>query len=392
MHDYIPRFQQPNVLSGLVDFPAIAILGPRQCGKSTLARQIVAEFDEAVYLDLERPSDLRKLHDPELFLSSHESALVCLDEIQRAPELFGVLRSVIDRRRRPGQFLILGSASPELIRQGSQSLAGRLAFFELTPFVLNELRNEQGFAQDGLTRQWLRGGFPDSYLSRSDEASVLWRENFVRTFLERDIPQLGLGIPAESLRRLWTMLAHLHGQLLNSSRLGESLGVSHTTVRSYIDLLSQTFMVRVLPPLEANLKKRLVKSPKVFLRDTGILHSLLQIDDTDELMSHPVYGASWEGFVIENVLAVTPRWTASFFRTSNGAELDLVLSRGRQRLAIECKASSAPRVTRGFWNSLEALGIDEAWIVAPVSEPYAIRKGVTVTPLAHLLDILTDRS
>lgn len=392
MQGYLPRTVQAQVNARLADFPVVAVLGPRQCGKTTLIRETVGRHPGVVYLDLERPSDLAKLRDPELFFNLQRAqgtaSLFCLDEIQRAPEIFTLLRSLVDEDRRNGQFLLLGSASRDLLRQTSESLAGRIAYLELTPFLASEIPGDDPGA---LSRLWVRGGFPRSFLASSDESSRTWRESFVLTFLERDLPQLGFNVPAALLHRLWRMLAHLHGQTLNSSQLGAALGVSHTTIRSYLDLLSQTFMLRLLEPFASNTRKRLVKSPKVYLRDSGILHTLLQIDRLDDLLAHPGCGESWEGLVIENVIASLPRWQPSFYRTAAGAEIDLILERGRRRLAVECKASTAPTVSRGFWSALEDLGIDEAWVVAPVSEPYPLRAGVTVAPLRVLLDRLVDQ-
>jgi hypothetical protein len=390
MQGYVPRAIQDLIDARLADFPVVAVLGPRQCGKTTLIRETVGRHAGVAYLDLERPSDLAKLRDPELFFNLQRSqggiSLFCLDEIQRAPELFPLLRSLADEERRNGQFLLLGSASRDLLRQTSESLAGRIAYLELTPFLASELPGDDDAG--ALTRLWVRGGFPRSFLAANDESSRAWRESFVLTFLERDLPQLGFNVPAATLNRLWRMLAHLHGQTLNSSQLGAALGVSHTTVRSYLDLLTQTFMVRLLEPFATNTKKRLVKSPKVYLRDSGILHSLLQIDHLDDLLAHPGCGESWEGLVIENVIAALPRWQPSFYRTTDGAEIDLILERGQRRLAIECKVSAAPVVSRGFWSALEDLGIKEAWVVAPVKEPYPLRANVTVTPLQVLLERL----
>lgn len=383
---FLPRKLQARIVRALADFPVAAVLGPRQCGKTTLVRETVGADPGMVYLDLERPSDQAKLRDPELFFSlqraSGAASLFCLDEIQRVPEIFPLLRSLVDDERRNGQFLLLGSASRDLLRQTSESLAGRITYLELTPFRADEVPEEPG----ALPRLWFRGGFPRSFLAASDESSADWRESFTRTFLERDLPQLGFGVPAATLSRVWRMLAHVHGQVLNSSQLGAALGVSHTTIRSYLDLLSQTFMVRLLEPYAANLKKRIVKSPKVYLRDSGILHSLLQIDSLDDVLAHPVCGASWEGLVIENVIAALPGWQPSFYRTADGAEIDLVLERGQRRIAVECKASTAPTVSRGFWTAIDDLAIDEAWVIAPVAEPYPLRKGVTVAPLNTFLD------
>lgn len=383
MHDrYLHRRLETSVRGSLAAFPAVAVVGPRQCGKSTLARALIGRRKDAVYLDLERPSDRRRLAEPELFFDLHRDQLVCLDEIHRVPELFAVLRGVIDADRRPGRFLVLGSASRDLLRQSSESLAGRIAYLELTPFLLIEMP----VRIRSIESLWLRGGFPESVLARSGAISSQWRRDFVRTFLERDVPQLGLRIPSGSLERLWRMCAHHHGQLLNQSRLGESLGVSHTTIRSYLELFAATFMVRLLPPLLPNLKKRLVKSPRLFVRDSGILHTLLDIETHDDLLGHPVRGASWEGWVIENVLGSLPDWRGYYYRTANGAEVDLVLEKGQRRVAIECKASAAPTVTVGFRSALEDLDITEAWVIAPVRDRYPIGKGVEVASLPAFLD------
>jgi len=382
---YIPRRLESELRECLQDFPAVAVLGPRQCGKSTLARAIIAQLPDTVYLDLEKPADLAKLQEPELFFFLHKDKLICLDEIQRLPEIFAPLRAIIDSRNRNGQFLILGSASRDLIRQSSETLAGRIAYLELTPFLYDEINGAAAVAP--LHTYWLRGGFPDSLLARNEKASQRWRENFIRTFLERDIPQLGVRIPAPTLRRVWQMCAHTQGQLLNSSQLGSALGVSHTTFRSYIDLLAETFVIRILPPFAANLKKRLVKSPKVYLRDTGILHTLLAIETFDDLMGHPVFGASWETVALENIIAMFPGWDPYFYRTSAGAEIDLVLVRGNRRMAFEFKASTTPRLTKGFWNGLKDLHIDQAWIIAPVKEGYPLTETVNVCPLAEIVQV-----
>jgi len=378
MQDYITRMQTPIIEQRLKHMPAVALLGPRQVGKSTLAKQIISTFNKAVYLDLEKPTDLNKLRDPEAYFALHADKLICLDEIQRTPELFPVLRSVIDERSRNGQFLILGSATPELIKQSSETLAGRLSYIELTPLI------EQELPTSSLRTLWLRGGFPRSYLMPDDNASFVWRLDFIRTFLERDLPQLGFSMAAKTMERFWRLCAHSHGQLLNGSKLGSILGVSHHTIRSYIDLMEQTFVMRALPPFEANLKKRLIKSPKIYIRDSGLLHALLGLETQDDLFSHPCYGSSWEGFVIENIISQMPQWRASFYRTASGNEIDLIMEKGNQRLAIECKASSSPDVGSGFHSALKDLDIDEAWIVAPVNESYPIGKGITVVPINGL--------
>ncbi|MBN1472939.1 MAG: ATP-binding protein [Syntrophaceae bacterium] len=361
------------------DFPAVSILGPRQCGKSTLAQKIISDEKDTVYLDLELPSDIQKLSEPELFLRRHRGKLVCLDEIQRKPEIFPVLRSMIDEERTNGRFLILGSASPELIKQSSETLAGRIAYLELTPFLFSETKTIG--QKDVLTRYWLRGGFPDSFLAATDEAGNRWRENFIRAFLERDIPQLGFSIPAATLRRVWQICANSSGQIFNASRLGGNIGVSHTTMKKYIDLLANTFMLRVLPPFMPNMSKRLIKSPKIYLRDTGILNTLLRIDSFDDLLGHPALGFSWESLVIENIIAAMPGWDAYFYRTAAGAEIDLVLVRGKRKIAVECKASATPQVSRGFWNGLDDLDVEQAWVIAPVRESFPLSENVLVSPL-----------
>ena len=381
MQRYIERIAGQKIKRKLQDTPAVALLGPRQSGKSTLAKAIITNIKDSVYLDIERPSDMNKLRDPEAFLSLHKDKLICLDEIQRMPGLFPILRSLIDENRRNGQFLLLGSASPDLIRQSSESLAGRISYLELTPFLYPEIIYDP---EDSRTL-WLRGGFPRSYLAEDDVKSSEWRLDFIKTFLERDIPNLGFRITSRSLERFLQMSAHVHGQLLNSSKLGESLGVTHHTVKSYIDIMEQTFIFRVLSPFAVNLKKRLVKSPKIFIRDTGLLHAMLGIETQDELMGHPVYGASWEGFVIENVLSLLPKWRSSFYRTSSGSEIDLILEKGNRRIAIECKASSSPVPAKGFWNAIRDLSLEEVWIIAPVKETYPIEKNVTVSPLGHFI-------
>lgn len=381
-HSYIGRKLETEVRSHLRQFAAVAVLGPRQCGKSTLARHVIKKFPDSLYLDLELPSDLRKLDDPELFFGDLGRRLVCLDEIQRKPDLFPVLRALIDERGRAGQLLILGSASRDLIRQSSETLAGRIAYLHLTPFTYGELQD----AGVGITEKtyWLRGGFPESVLAGTESKSVRWRRNFLRTFVERDIAQLGPRIPVSDMDRFWRVCAHYSGQLLNQSEIAKSLGISHPTVRSYVDLLVGAFVARLLPPLRVNLKKRLVKSPRLYVRDSGLLHSLHEVDTFEDLMGHPVCGSSWEGMVIENIVSLLPDWQAYFYRTARGAEIDLVLQSGRRRIAFECKASSAPKPERGFWTAMKDLDIERAWIVAPVKEAYPIADNVRVIPLSGL--------
>ena len=380
MHGYRKRVILFNIVKRLQVNPAVALLGARQVGKSTLAEMVMEHFPDAIYLDLERPSDMNKLSDPEAFFQQFGNQLVCLDEIQRAPELFAVLRSVIDRNKRNGQLLLLGSASRDLIKQSSESLAGRVSYLEVTPFNRMETRDID------INQLWLRGGYPRSLLSSDDETSFQWREDYIRTFLERDIPQLGFHIPANTLGRFWRMLAHSHGQTLNASRLADSMGVSGHTVRKYIDLLEQTFVVRTLQPWSGNTRKRLVKAPKVYIRDSGLLHALLDIESMEQLFSHPVYGASYEGFMVENILSQLPRWKASFYRTSSGSECDLVLEKAGKRIAIEIKASSSPKLGRGNWSALETLQPERSFVVAPVDAAYPLQQGVMVTPIDEVLE------
>ncbi len=378
----LKRLAKGVVRRKLGESPVVAILGPRQCGKTTLARMTMDALPRSTRLDLERPSELARLGDPEAYFALHRDELVCLDEIQRRPDLFPVLRSVVDERGRNGQFLVLGSASPELLRQSSESLAGRIAFVELRPFLLPEVERT---GEGALQRLWLRGGFPRSFLAANETASFNWRMDFITTFVERDLSLYAPRLAPERLATFWTMCAHEHGQLLNASRLGDALGVSGHTVRAYLELLERTFMVRLLRPLRANLGKRLIRSPRLYLRDPGILHALLGIASHDDLLGHPSRGTSWEGLVIEHAVFAFEGWEPSFYRTRAGAELDLVLERGQRRIAVEAKVSSAPRPTRGFWTALEDLGITEAYVVAPVAEPYPLAPGAAVLPLGELM-------
>jgi predicted AAA+ superfamily ATPase len=376
---YIDRIETSRIKKYLENFPSVAILGPRQCGKSTLAKYILQDYPESVFLDLENPEDRMKLTDPWLFFQHHAGKLICLDEIQRLPDIFPLLRSVMDFTNRNGQFLFLGSASRELIHQSSESLAGRLIYQELTPFRFNEIEKNSLFDFQ------LRGGFPRSFLATDDEMSFQWRKSFISTFLERDLAMLGFGYPPETMRKLWMMCAHQQGQLSNLSGLGQSLGVSHTSVRSYLDLLRDTYMVRILQPFQTNTGKRVVKTPKVYLRDTGILHALLNIRSFDDLLGNPVYGASWETMVIEQLL-VNHDGDFGFYRTPAGAEIDLVLEKNGRKTAIECKASTVPVVGRGFYTALHELQIERAFIVAPVKEKYPLKEGVWVMPLALAIE------
>lgn len=385
MHDLIRRNIEDFVFQNLNIFPAVALLGPRQCGKSTLAKMLSIRLNSFLYLDLQNPADLNKLSDPNLFFEANLEATICFDEIQLMPELFSILRSNIDKNRRNGKFILLGSASRDLIKQTSESLAGRIGLIELSPFSIAEINHADDFQ---IQRFWMRGGYPDSYLSKNDDDSKLWRENFIRTYIERDIPQLGFQIPALQLRRMLSMCAHNQAQLLNSSKLGESLGMTHPTIRRYIDLLEQTFILRTLQPYEPNVKKRLVKSPKIYIRDSGILHRLLQIDSFNDLMGNPIFGASWEGMSIENILCNIRDWTPYFYRTATGDEIDLILTKGNKTLAVECKASTAPQLTKGFWKALEDVQADQSYVIAPVSGAYPIKENVTVCGINDFLEII----
>ena len=383
----IDRRHKRRVLRYLEEMPAVALLGPRQIGKTTLARTIAAEAPDCLYLDIENPQHAARLADPGRYLELHAERLVILDEVQRTPDLFRVLRGQIDERRRRGRrsghFLLLGSASDALLRQSSESLAGRIIYTELPGLNALEVESER-------ESLWIRGGFPDSFTARSDVASARWRLNFIRTYLERDIPQLGVRVPAETLRRFWTMLGHRQGGLANASELARSLDVSVPAVKRYVDLLSDLMLVRRLPPWFANVGKRLIKAPKLYIRDSGILHSLLGLGTLDHVLSHPVAGASWEGFVIENLIAAAPFGTdAWFYRTRAGAEIDLLLHLPDRRLwAIEVKRSAAPRAGKGFEIAASDIEADERFVVHPGREPFPLSGTTTATPLAALMERL----
>jgi uncharacterized protein len=384
----IERQLQSAIEHRLLQAPAVVLLGPRQVGKTTLARAIAAGHPQAMLLDLERESDRAALERPELFFPAHRDRLLVLDEVQLMPRLFEALRPEIDADRRAGRFLLLGSASGDLLRQSGESLAGRVSYLELTPLLAAELPIVD---LAGLQSLWLRGGFPLSILAADDSASYTWRQDFVRTFLQRDLPGMGVRVPAETLRRFWQMLAHLQGQLFNASQLGMSLGgASHTTATRYLDVLVDTMMVRRLPPHLANVGKRLVKSPKVYLRDSGVLHALLGIATVQDLQGHPIAGASWEGFVVEQVAAaLPPDAQLSFYRTAAGTELDLVIERGTRKVGVEIKFSSAPKPTKGFWQALQDLQIDRAYVIAPVPRHYPLTDRVDVVPVSEVATLLT---
>lgn len=379
----IPRILESRLRRLLRTFPAVGLLGPRQVGKTTLAQTIAQDADN-LYLDLENPVDLEKLTDARGYLQARQGRLVVLDEVQRAPGLFQVLRGVIDERIRQGeqagQFLLLGSASMELLRQSGESLAGRIACIELPSLDVREVGPEN---QD---RLWARGGFPRAFLADDDEASAVWREQFIRTYLERDVPAHGPRIPAETLRRFWTMLAHGQGGLLNAASLAGSLAVDGKTVAKYLDLMVDLLLVRRLSPFHANVRKRLVKSPKVYVRDSGIVHTLLRLDDEESVLGHPVAGMSWEGFALETLIRAAPdRTRPSFYRTATGVEIDLILELPRNRLwAIEFKRGLAPKVNRGLWTAVEDLEPDRTFVVYSGDERYPMTDGIEAIGLREM--------
>jgi uncharacterized protein len=385
----IPRTDTAAALrDGLAQAPAAALLGPRQVGKTTLARLVAQEFPGAVYLDLESTPDLRKLEDAHAYLRGQAGRLTVIDEVQRAPQLFAELRGLIDARRsageRAGQFLLLGSASLDLVQQASETLAGRIAYIDMGPVTPGEAA-AAGIAPD---RLWLRGGFPDSLTAASDEASYRWRQNFIRSYLERDVPMFAPRMPAATVGRLWAMLANAQGSMLNAARLAQGLGVSAPAVTRYIDLLADLMLVRRLQPWSGNLGKRLVRSPKVYVRDSGLVHALLEIGALDHLLGHPVVGASWEGFAIETLIAAAgPSVIPLFYRTADGAELDLVFERaGKPHVGIEIKRSSAPKIEKGFMLACDDLGLGHRLVVSSGEGSYRARDGVMVHALAEAAD------
>lgn len=393
----IDRHLFSSILGALADSPAVALLGPRQAGKTTLALGVGEHaFKEglggrqssSIYLDLESPSDRQKLTDPGAYLAQHADKLVILDEVQQMPALFQVLRGLIDQGRRQGlgvgRFLLLGSATGELLRQSSESLAGRAAYLELPPLQVLEVGADQ---QDAL---WLRGGFPDSFLASSLAKSLMWRQNLIKTYLERDIPSFGTRIPAETLRRMWTMLAHQQGGLLDVSQLGKNLMLDAKTVHRYLDMLVDLMLLRRVQPWHSNTGKRLVKSPKVYVRDSGLVHALLGIGTHDALLSHPVVGNSWEGFALETLINAAPLNTSrGFYRTSNGAEVDLLLDiPGHGLWAMEVKRGAASKPRRGFYSACEDLQPVKRWLVYPGAETYPVGDGVQVIGLRALIGVI----
>ncbi len=374
MSAIIPRpILQERIEQAFAVAPIVTLLGPRQCGKTTIAR-LIAHSSQSAFFDLEDPADEAALANPMLALDGRQG-LVIIDEVQRRPELFPVLRVLVDKPDNTARFLLLGSASPALVRGVSETLAGRTSFVDMQGFSLEEVGNK------AWQQRWLRGGFPRSWLADSDASSFAWRKAFIRTFLERDVPQLGIRIPASALSRFWTMLAHYHGQVWNGSVLARSLGISDKTVHHYLEILEGTFLIRTLPPWYENLGKRLVKAPKVYIRDSGILHALLEVLDMDTLLSHPAAGASWEGYAIETILDRFPGAQPYFYATHGGAELDLLLLYKNKRYGFEMKLNQAPTWTRSMKVAFEDLHLDSLFVIYPGTKTYSLAERVSAVPL-----------
>lgn len=388
----IERSMKAKLLENLSIFPVVALIGPRQVGKTTLAHQIMKELSkQSVYLDLERDSHLNRLSEPELYLSQLKGKCTIIDEVQKKPELFPLLRSLVDERKREGeiqaQFLILGSASKDLLKQSSESLAGRIAYLELTPFGnLEVVKNDFKL----MNHHWLRGGYPDSFLATTYENSMEWRRQFISTFVERDVHQLGIELSSERLKRLWSMLAYSQGSILNASSFADGLGVSSVTVKRYIDVLTELFMIRQLPAWSGNSSKRLIKAPKVYVRDSGLLHCLADIDTEDKLAGHHLCGMSWEGYVLENIFNQLPEnCTGYYYRTRAGAEIDLVIERDLKPFcAIEVKRSISPKVEKGFYLGMNDIGVSKGFVITPVNERYPLKDDIEVIGLSEFGQIL----
>ena len=381
---YYTRAIEPDVMQSIANNPVTAILGPRQCGKSTLARHIAkSNVKDYLYLDLERPSDITKLNEAEWFLGTQKGKLICLDEIQRKPEIFPLLHSLVDEWGGNSHFLVLGSASRDLLKQSSESLAGRISYKRLTPLIYTEVKNNYS-VQDCLSR----GGFPRSLLALDNKKSFEWREDFIATFLERDL-LLWSGISPVIMRKLWQLLANLNGQVVNFSALGSSLGVSHTTVRNYIELLASTFMLQLLPPYLSNMGKRLVRSPKVYISDIGIANALLRISDFEQLAGHPSSGWAWESLVLINLTASFPQFNFSFYRTSHGAEIDIVIENGNKRIAVECKSGLSPKLNTGTFTAIKDIQPLLSLVVAPVENGWPMKNGINVVNISEAISIIS---
>lgn len=382
----INRLAKELLLEYLDIFPAVGIVGPRQVGKTTLAKSL-QERDEIHYLDLESAADRRKLADPVLYLANYTDKIIVLDEIQQMPELFAELRGIIDADRRPGRLILLGSASPEMMRRSADSLAGRIGYIELTPFLQQEIATESHQAL------WIKGGFPLSYLSTTDRASLIWRKNFIRTYVEKDLAMLGLSAEARTIERFWRMLSAVHGNLWNAESIGRSMGLSAPTINRYLDFMEGAFLIRRLLPYSVNIRKRLVKSPKIYLRDSGILHAFKEISNFEQLYVDPQVGASWEGYVIEQIIAATAAaMQPYFYRTQQGAECDLLLERNNEIVAaIEVKFSSSPKIGKGFRISMEDTRAKHGYVIAPVNETYPVAENITVLALSTFLSEYIQR-
>ncbi|GJM35169.1 MAG: ATPase [Saprospiraceae bacterium] len=384
-NNYIPRIAEAAILKLIDYFPAVAVVGPRQVGKTSLVKAIRSKLEKpSVYLDLESPDDLVKLNNPSLFLDPLSNQTVILDEVQKLPSLFPVLRGIIDRDRKPGRFILLGSASPDLIRDTSESLAGRIAYHELKPFYWDEIRSLTDYRS-----HWFRGGFPPSLLAPNEEYARLWRQNFIKTYLERDLALLGLNADPVLTGRLWQMTAHLSGSLLNMETLSGSLGIHGTTVRKYLDFFESAYLVRRLQPYFTNLKKRLVKTPKIYIRDTGILHQLIGVPSLFELAGHPLLGASWETYIIEQIAAILPDWAELFFyRTHQGTEADLVITRGgKPECLVEIKYSTTPKLSKGFHIAQADLKTRKHFVICPVETGFPLSEKVKVLGINELSEL-----
>lgn len=380
----IERKIKNALLYSLENFPAVGLVGSRQSGKTTLAKMLQAHFPKALYLDLELPSDYVKLDYAELFLKQYEDYLVIIDEIQTRPELFPLLRALIDQNRKPGRFLILGSSSPVLIKKSAESLAGRIIYHELYPFNMYET----GVAN--LQKLWVRGAYPESYLAPTLDASHAWRDAFLRSLVERDLPAHGINASPIQIHRLLTMIAHSQGQLLNSSSLAKNFSLSLPTIQKILNIFESAYLIRRLMPFHSNLKKRLIKTPKIYLRDSGLCHRLLNIYEFDDLLAHPVLGHSWEAFIIEQLAAILPRgWGISFYRTAGGAEIDILLTGTKgQKIAAEIKYSATPKVSKGFYSALEDLQVTEGYLIYPGNASYPLGENITAWPASRLAEMI----
>ena len=376
----IIRNKQSDLLDSLSYFPSVGIVGPRQCGKTTLARQLINAMDKhVIYLDLESSRDLSILNEAELFFDQHINDCIILDEVQVKPDLFPLLRSSIDKNRIPARFILLGSSSPKLLRQSNESLAGRISYHELAPFHLSEIDEQQ--------KHFLRGGYPESYLQQKEKMAFEWLNNYIQSYVDRDFAALGLKASPSTLYKLWRMLAHIHGNILNTEQLSRSLGISATSIRNYIDFMEEAFLIRRLPSFHINIKKRLVKAPKIYIRDSGILHALMSISTFSDLEFHPSIGASWEGYVIEQIAQALPDTKeVHYYRTHQGSEVDLVITKGLQPIAsVEIKYSAAPKVTKSLAISIEDLQTTRNFVIVPEEQDYLLRKDIRVTGLRKFL-------